>query len=87
MIPAYEINTCFLDEFPDLGGLEMINFVLVCSGQVGAHRAVVARYDDTTAARGVCRGGEVFGAYAGRGAGIAEGGGVFVVAYAPDVKG
>ena len=84
MIAADVVDLGLLHEFPDLGGLEMGELVLVRGVESRDHGAVVAGDDDAAAAGGVGGVDEVFGAEAGGGAGRAEGFGVFVFADAAD---
>ena len=87
MVSAHEVDAGLLHEFPDRGGLQVRDFVLVRGGQVGAHGAVVARDDDAAAAGGLVGRDEVFGADAGFFVFGAQGRGVFVGADAADVEG
>ncbi len=80
MVPADVVHLGLLDEFPDLGRLQVGEFVLVCSVKGGDHAAVVAGDDYTAAAGGVGGVYEVFGAESGGGAGGAENFGVFILA-------
>ena len=86
MVTADIIHLGLLNEFPDLGGLQVGEFVLVCGVQGGDHAAVVAGDDDAAAAGGVGGVYEVLGPEPGGGAGGAEGFGIFVLADAADIE-
>lgn len=86
MVPTHEIHSGLLDERPDLGRLEVLDFVLVGGSEMGAHGAVVAGDDDTAAAGRVVGRSEVLGSETSFGAGIAEDVGVFVRPHGADVE-
>lgn len=87
VVSADVVDLGLLHEFPDLGGLEMRDLVLVRGSQVRAHGTVMARDDDPAAAGGLVGGDEIFGADAGFFVFGAQGRGVLVVADAADVEG
>ena len=86
MVPTDVVDLSLLDKRPDLGGLQVRDFVVVGGGEMGAHGAGLARYDDAAAASGGGGRGQVFGAEAGLGAGVTEEGGVVVGADGADVE-
>lgn len=53
MVATDVVDLCVLDETPDLRLLQVLDLVVVGSGQVGAHAAVVAGNDNTATASGV----------------------------------
>lgn len=63
----------------------MVDFVLICSSEIGAHRSVLTGNYDAAAAGGMCGRGEVFGAKTGCVVALAEGLGILVLADAADV--
>lgn len=65
MVAADKIERGLLDECPDVGRLEVLDFVLVGGGQMRAHAAIVARDDDAAAAGGGVRVYAVFYTKAG----------------------
>lgn len=75
-----------LDEGPDLLRLEMVELVVVCGGQVGAKRSVVASDDNTASSSGVLFVDTVFGPEAGLLAGVAQSIGVLVLANTTNVQ-
>ena len=70
---------------PDLGLFKVIDRVFICSGQVGAHAAVMACDDDAAASSGMAVNDLVFRVHAFFLAGLGEGFGVGVTAYSTDV--
>lgn len=74
-----------LDELPDLLALEVLEVVVVGGAEVGAQAAVVARDDDAALARLDLGVDAVLDAEAGLLDGVAQGGGVLVVADAAQV--
>lgn len=80
MVPANIVGLGILNESPDIGALEMLEVVVVGCAQLGAHAAVVAGDDDAAATRGDLGVDAVLDAQTGLLAGIAEDGGVLVVA-------
>ena len=86
MVSAHKVDLRLLDQFPDVGGFQVRDLVLVRGGKVRDHTSVVAGDDDAAAAGGSGGVDEVFGAEAGGSAGGAEGVGVGVGADAADVE-
>lgn len=86
MVTADEVERGLLNERPDAGRLEMIDFVLVGGSQVRAHATVVTGDDDATAAGGDLGVHTIFHAEAGFVAGGAEDIGIFVGTDTADVE-
>lgn len=86
MVAADEIERGLLDKRPDIGRLEVLDFVLVGGGQMRAHAAIVACDDDAAAAGGGVRVHAVFHAKAGGLACGPKDGGIFVGTDAADVE-
>lgn len=86
MVAGDKVDLDLLDQFPDVGRFQVVDFVLVSGGQVSDHASVVSRDDDAAAAGGHRSVDEVFGAEAGGVAGFAESLGVGVGANAADVE-
>lgn len=86
MVTADEIKRGLLNERPDVGRLEMIDFVLVGGSQVRAHATVVTGDDDAAAAGGDIGVHTIFHAEAGFLAGGAEDIGIFVGTDTADVE-
>ena len=86
MVSAHEIEFCLLDEFPDLGTLEVVDFVLVRGGQMRHHAAVVTGDYYAASSCGDFGVDEVFGAQTGGGTGGTQDVGVFVGADTADVE-
>jgi hypothetical protein len=74
-----------LDEGPDIGALQVLQVVVVGSAQLGAHAAVVAGDDNAAAAGGDLGVDAVLDAETGLLAGVAEDGGILVVAGTAEV--
>lgn len=86
MVATDEVDRGLLNECPDVGRLEMLDFVFVGGSQVRAHAAVVAGDDHATAAGGGFGVHAVFHAKAGGLAGGAEDGGIFVGTDTADIE-
>jgi hypothetical protein len=74
-----------LDESPDIGALQVLQVVVVGGAQLGAHAAVVAGDDNAATAGGDLGVDAVLDAETGLLAGVAEDGGILVVAGAAEV--
>lgn len=85
MIAADVVEVGVLGEGPDLGALEVVDVVEVGGGEVGAERAVVVGDDDGAAAGGGLGVDAVLDAQADLLDGVAQDGGVLVVADAAEV--
>ena len=85
MVAADVVGLCVLDEGPDLWLLEVLDVVVVGGAELGAHAAVVARDDDTAAARLLLGVDAVLDAQADLLDGVLQDGGVLVVADAAEV--
>jgi hypothetical protein len=79
------VDLGLLDERPDVGLLQMLNLVLVGSGEVGAHAAVVASDHNTALASRLDLVDAVLGVDAGLVAGILEDIGILVLTDTADV--
>ena len=85
MVASDVVDLGVLHEGPDLGLLQVVEVIVVGGAEVGAERAVVAGDDDAAAARGVLVVDAVLDAEAGGLDGVAQDGGVLVVADAAEV--
>jgi hypothetical protein len=85
VVAADIVGLGVLDEGPDVGALQVLQVIVVGGTQLGAHAAVVAGDDDAAAAGGDLGVDAVLDAQTGLLAGIAEDGGVLVVAGAAEV--
>lgn len=85
VVPADVVGLCVLDESPDVWALEVLEVVVVGGAELGDHGAVVARDDDAAAAGGDLGVYAVLDPEADLLDGIAEDGGVLVVAGAAEV--
>lgn len=85
MEPANVVEVGVLGELPDLGLLEMLNVVEVGGAEVGAERPVHAGDDGAAAAGGGLGVDAVLDAQADLLDGIAQDGGVLVVAHTAEV--
>lgn len=85
MVTANVVELGVLNQRPDIRALQVLEVIVVGSAQLGAHAAVVARDDDAAAAGGHLGVDAVLDAEAGLLAGLAEDGGVLVVAGAAEV--
>lgn len=80
VVAADVVRLGVLDQLPDLGGLEVLDVVVVGGGEVGAHAPVVACDDDGAAAGGLLGVDAVLHAETGLLDGVVQDGGVLVVA-------
>ena len=87
MVPADEVHFSLLHQFPDLGRLQMRDLILVGSGQMRAHGAIMAGDDDPATAGGLVGRDEILGADAGFFILGPQGRGVLVGTDAADVEG
>lgn len=85
MVTADVVVLGALDQLPDVLPLQVLEVVVVGSTQVGAETAVVAGDDDTAASSGNLGVDAVLDAEADLLDGVAEGGGVLVVANTAEV--
>lgn len=83
MVSADKVVLAVLHNVPVL--LQMLNLVVVCSGKVGAHAAVVARDDNTAAAGGLLVVDPVSDGEAGLLVGLLQDVGILVLADAAEV--
>lgn len=85
VVTTHVVDLSLLDERPDVGLLQVVELVLVGSGKVGAHAAVVAGDDDTALAGGLSIVDTVLGVDTSLLAGLLQDLAVLVVADAANV--
>jgi hypothetical protein len=85
VVPADIVGLGVLDEGPDVGALQVLQVVVVGGAQLSAHAAVVTGDDNAAAAGGDLGVDTVLDAQTGLLAGIAEDGGILVVADTAEV--
>lgn len=85
VVTANVVDLGLLNQRPDVGLLQVLNLVLVGSGKVGAHAAVVAGDDNTTLSSGLDIVNAVLGVDTGLLAGLLEDIAVLVLANTTNV--
>ena len=85
MVATNKVVRCALDELPNLGALQMLKVIVVCSTQIGAHGAVVSSNNNSTAPSLLFLVDAVFDTKTSLLNGIVKDGGVLVVTNASEV--